>query len=907
MAKKYPRGSEWRKWDLHLHTPSSGNDYGDQSVTNEQIIETLKNNQISAIAITDHHTIDVDRYLNLRELAGDDITVFPGIELRSELGGRKQIHFIGLFPENLTEQELNDKWTEIQGGMKLTKTAIEGRGGEQVIATDFAECCFLIHELGGLVSVHAGSKENSIEELRNSDFFRQIQKKELTLNHIDIMELGSAKDQEAYRELVFPAIDAKRPLILASDNHNINDYNSGKFVWIKGDITFEGLKQALYEPDARAIIQDDMPEQKLDYLVIDKVRFIDNSRKIFANEWIELNSNLNSIIGGKSSGKSLLLYHVAKTITLEDTENKIKGGDKSIRYDYNLDIDFEVMWNDGIIYKLSDGDEGKDRTITFIPQLYLNALAEEKGQGSDFSDVIDNILSEENAYEVFLAETKAKIDTTKVKLHELVSNFLIIRNNIIGEVRNLKALGDKKAISQSILLHQQSLEQLRKDSKFTEEQEEAYKALQGQLNATQKQLEKLNKQKNLLTKIKDAVLRMSNNVLGNVINPQFSQIKTDYILDEDALATIEGFLNKLKGVLEGPLERFVEEEFSQLETIDGETLKCLEIIGVIKGKLKPFESKLINKTKFDALNLELEGESKKLKAIETKELEIAALRKQLNENEIFGEYQKLYQYYIDILDELQKYSKIDEQNVIELISEIKFNKKRFDQNFSSRISKKTSLNKQFGDMFAGDENEFAFRKDQHIEDVRIIFQKLVHENVIKLNLGSNLDDVVHSLMDDNFYIEYDLKQGDDLLMRMSPGKRGIILFQLFLQLSHATTPILIDQPEDNLDNRTVYQELNNFIKRKKLNRQIIIVSHNANIVVSTDSEEIIVANQHGENREALNAKYRFEYITGSLENKFEDSTQSGILYKKGIRNHVCEILEGGEEAFKKREQKYSLA
>ena len=322
--------------------------------------------------------------------------------------------------------------------------------------------------------------------------------------------------------------------------------------------------------------------------------------------------------------------------------------------------------------------------------------------------------------------------------------------------------------------------------------------------------------------------------------------------------------------------------------------------------MKPDESKLTNKTKFDALSLELESENKKLRAIETKEIEIAALKKQLNEDEIFGEYQKLYQYYIDIIDELQKYSKIDEQNKIELISEIKFDKIRFEQNFSARISKKTSLNKQFGGMFVGDENEFVFRKDQHVEDVRIVFRKLVYENIIKLNQGSNLDDVVHSLMDDNFYIEYDLKQGGDFLMRMSPGKRGIILFQLFLQLSNATTPILIDQPEDNLDNRTVYQELNNFIKRKKLERQIIIVSHNANLVVSTDSEEIIVANQIGENKEALNAKYRFEYVTGALENKFEDTTQKGILYQKGIRNHVCEILEGGEEAFKKREQKYAL-
>jgi predicted metal-dependent phosphoesterase TrpH len=187
---KCSKGAMWRKWDLHLHTPASGRDYEDQSVTNEQIIETLKNTQISAVAITDHHTINVDRYLDLRELAGGELTVLPGIELRSELGGRHQIHFMAIFPEDLVEARLKDIWTELQGNLKLTPTTIEERGGDEVISSDFAESCDLIHRLGGLVTVHAGTKANTIEELRNSDLFRQIQKKELTLAHVDIMELG---------------------------------------------------------------------------------------------------------------------------------------------------------------------------------------------------------------------------------------------------------------------------------------------------------------------------------------------------------------------------------------------------------------------------------------------------------------------------------------------------------------------------------------------------------------------------------------------------------------------------------------------------------------------------------------------------------------------------------------------
>jgi len=77
-------------------------------------------------------------------------------------------------------------------------------------------------------------------------------------------------------------------------------------------------------------------------------------------------------------------------------------------------------------------------------------------------------------------------------------------------------------------------------------------------------------------------------------------------------------------------------------------------------------------------------------------------------------------------------------------------------------------------------------------------------------------------------------------------------------------PILIDQPEDNLDNRTVYTDLKDFIKAKKLNRQIIMVTHNANLVVATDVEQIIVANQDGKDNSG-NKKFRFEYVTGALE------------------------------------------
>jgi predicted ATP-dependent endonuclease of OLD family len=114
---------------------------------------------------------------------------------------------------------------------------------------------------------------------------------------------------------------------------------------------------------------------------------------------------------------------------------------------------------------------------------------------------------------------------------------------------------------------------------------------------------------------------------------------------------------------------------------------------------------------------------------------------------------------------------------------------------------------------------------------------------------------------------------------------------------------LLEQPEDNLYKRTVYNTLTEFIKNKKIDRQIIMVSHNSNLVVSTDSENIIVANQNGQKEGTV----KFDYINGALENSFKNTSQHiSVLESQGIREHVCEILEGGEIAFKKREKKYNL-
>ena len=249
MMKADPKGSIWRQWDLHFHTPSSF-DYGNKSITDEQLVEGLVSAGVAAVAVTDHHVIDVVRIQNMQRLARNRLVVFPGIELRSELGGHELVHFIGIFPDDC---DTGDLWNKIQGPLGITVRDVQEKKDQRVYAS-FAEAAKLFHDLGGVVSVHAGKKENSIERIANAEEFKQALKEDLAREHIDILELGSIKDEPGYRKIVFPHLGFPLPLIITSDNHDVRSYNRKSVCWLKADVTFRGLLHVLHEPTDRVFL-----------------------------------------------------------------------------------------------------------------------------------------------------------------------------------------------------------------------------------------------------------------------------------------------------------------------------------------------------------------------------------------------------------------------------------------------------------------------------------------------------------------------------------------------------------------------------------------------------------------------------------------------------------------------------
>jgi ABC-type cobalamin/Fe3+-siderophores transport system ATPase subunit len=149
-------------------------------------------------------------------------------------------------------------------------------------------------------------------------------------------------------------------------------------------------------------------------------------------------------------------------------------------------------------------------------------------------------------------------------------------------------------------------------------------------------------------------------------------------------------------------------------------------------------------------------------------------------------------------------------------------------------------------------------------------------------------------------LNYGIKYDGVELENLSPGIKGIVLLILYLEMDkNDRRPLLIDQPEENLDNESVYKVLTHYFRSAKQRRQIILITHNPNLVVNTDSEQILVASF---TKVPPAGGVRIRYAAGSLEDSRIDPTGADV----GTRERVCEILEGGEVAFHLREQKYAV-
>ncbi len=634
------RGSEWNKWDLHVHTKyTNKNDQFTSATFDDFCIEFFKRaveKNIKVIGITDYFSIE--NYLKIKEFLTriDEIEVLeqikeeikkiyliPNIELRMlpSTDSGKLINIHCLFNPDYIDNLEDDFFSTLEfNGYKMTKTGLIRLGKNMkpdvsnddlayevginnfVISPDILESLFKKNNnlRKNTITVVSNNSTDGASGLRkhyelfendNASSLDGVRKK---VYHLSDMIFSSRKGDIDYflgnkgdsKELVIQKCGSMKPCIHGCDAHSENklfEPDLSRYCWIKAIPTFEGLKQVLYEPD-RVKIQEDKPDKKIGYEVIKSIKIL-NTNNVFTQNEIYFNSNLNSIIGGKSSGKSLLLYLLAKTVLSSEKFDEISKYKNFVNYDeLPKGIECEVLWEDGTVTKLSSHEN--KRHIEYIPQLFLNNIAEDK-KNELFNQTINDLLYKKNGYKGAIDLIYKSIDEKKISLTSEIEKYFTNESELTRLEIELTTLGDKNAIETLIYSFYKELEELKSKSSLTEDDENIMKAINESI--TLKQNEKILLEKEIIL----------NNSINKVTNELGSKIER-FIIDEFNLIDIDErhkeilktyYENLSKNIIQS-IDSFKESNpLTNDALLDKIKLKDEEIEPLIKS-LEPYNNKI---------------------------------------------------------------------------------------------------------------------------------------------------------------------------------------------------------------------------------------------------------------------------------------------------------------------------
>lgn len=664
----------------------------------------------------------------------------------------------------------------------------------------------------------------------------------------------------------------------AHTNAKLFEPDNQRYCWIKSDPSFNGLKQVLYEPKDRVRISPLMPEEKSDYHVIDRIAIDDPD---FSSEPIQFNDKLSCIIGGKSTGKSILLHNLALTIDKNQVEKKTEKSKTKTRVLTKV----KVFWKDGEVNET--GTQNDSHKIVYIPQTYLNQLSDESEEKTEIDSIIEEIIMQNDNAQISHKQMLREIREYKPSLDKQIYDAVRINEEIQSIKKEMAELGSRAGIEKQLsgLKKQKEIES--KELSISEEDISKY-------DTAVSELTKLNVQRQTIENdisIVDAIV--------SVVIP----VEMDKGMSDDVRKDILDAVSMIKEKADELWKEYKVKIIQKCQTKQEKTVVDIRnsetVVDELKGQVESNEA-------IAELSKRIQDEEQRLLTFRDYEKKID--KKSAELNKIISDLAQTFKRY-DNIQKRYAASVNDEGSSLNEDSELTFSVfipfrteafcQRIKQLFDNRVlrSKKYIINVE------------DFNIDQFNETA---LEKLIRaclNQTIPFSKNFTPESTLRGILDNWYNVTYNVKMGNDLINEMSPGKKALVLLKLMIGLAESKSPILIDQPEDDLDNKSISDDLIIFIKKKKIERQIIVVTHNANIVVSGDAEQVIVANQQGNT--TPNNKYRFEYRTGSIEDDLPVYDNSGtiihgILNAQGIQQHICDILEGGEKAFAKRKDKYNI-
>lgn len=967
-------GSLWNKWDLHIHTDAS-----DGTGTCEDILKEAVTKQIRCIAVTDHHTFaNIDK---MKELAKSmQISVISGVEFRTEYG-KSSVHLIGLFPDNfngitlnsdfLTENILNHlgitRTIMIQKGKECTKEVglpdeVYLKKGMFQVQVNFKEAANLIHKYGGIVSVHAGSKSNSIDkEMRHEgkadknvsieDSLGPLKEELFNDGYIDICDLTKPKESFFYQKTF------GKPSITTSDVHDTREVGINA-CWIKADLTFNGLKQILVEPERISFEEPGILNRirKTPDKFIKSVKINRTSNATMPETWfdkvvIPLNPGLIAVIGNKGSGKSALADILALCADSSNQNWAFLTASKFRMpkpYNRSKQTEASIEWSDNShsVIKTLDmqSDETQPERVKYIPQNFLETLCTTE-EDRQFENELKKIIFQylEPAHRYGLNDLDSIIDyLTKenaASCNEIQSRIKILNSDIIEKEAMLVPSYRVKLVNELNYKQEQlSNAQLSKpkevikplDSNPEVEQvkneidkfQSSYKDVIATLLEYKEEQEVIIKTQQDLKNSQERLSRLVANTesVKAELRPLYERIN----LDIDSIINVSYHPELITSELKA-LNKRLEEITEQLDSANPDSLQSKQ--QQIQQQLEAAQKKLSapeieyqkylkDKQDWENMMEEITGTIEKEGSIKNLQSRIEYIDRSLSGD--LSSIIELRKHYVEELinkksQVLDTYNKLFEP-IVKFIhdynDELKDYPIQFDAAFAIREFGEhlfDYISQQAAGSYYGKE-QGSLRVKEAIDSIDMSDIQQIVEFACKINDdllcdkrdGQNITRVIDSqlkkghtnqeLYDYIYGMDYvipffQLKMNGKPLSSLSPGERGALLLLLYLFIDMDDKPLIIDQPEENLDNESVFRYLVHFIKAAKKKRQIIMVTHNPNLAVVCDADQII--------------QMKIDKLNGN-----KVSYEAGAIENPKINKAIVDILEGTYPAFHNRDCKY---
>ncbi len=763
-------------WDLHIHTclsQKSSKEFQKMSVKEyvDYLVSTFGEYKLlKMISFTDHNRINYEVY---NEFFGrnTEITLMPGIELDTYINDDpKNIKHV-IFYFNITDNAKLKKFAD-----KVNKFIEDKK--ESVKIDDFLD--FLLStKIEFVMSPHA-FKQGS--RGLDSDWTTEEKTLSETKKYMDQFfcfweASGKSAIAKAKQFLNDFEMDEKVSIISfsdSSDKKTLESYLKDPHQYFNCLPNFKGIQLA--GTDYRRIVKKPF--------IIDETNLGDFIYKIVINDQsIELLPKLNAIIGGRGSGKSLLLDNVALNLNskIEDSDFLSKE-----RKDFLKEICIKI-------YNYA----GKELSLDEIKFDYYNQSYVSKIFNSSESNIaIKNYFSDEFDKIKDIPTEEIKLDINSRFSNSLKSINAIEKSNISGLVEKFIVTKNDK------FPFKFNKKDVTKTSKLSFVKKDEYdKNTLKNIKIVPKELKD---NKNILDKLNE-LYDLINNEIYEYNNQKINENVKSYFIESFISYTTE------KSAIEKD-KKDIEDTFNN----------NVEIV----------QNKYIKRTSIINSYIELAKEFKH----EYKEYNII---NGFDNNKFMFEKKLLIEKPLTYLERIiRKY-------------------------FDGTKIKNTSLNELI--------YLFCFKIEDYLKDSKT-YDNFIEE-LININLEcAESNKIYYSFNEDTF----------EDLFKLSPGTQTNILME-YIVSKETTIPLLIDQPEDNIDNETIYDKLTEWFNTLKNKRQIIVVTHDANIVVNSDAENVIIA------RKINNTS--FEYRFGALE------------YNKNLEEASI-ILDGGKEAVERRLKKY---